>query len=189
MCSWGPLGLLDFGGGGGYARGLRFFAGLVGNSNECGSRMGQSPEYKAVDLFCGAGGLSLGLHWAGWNVELAVEQNAAASATYRHNFPSTMFLEKDVREVCFSGYKGIDLVAGGPPCQPFSVAGEQLAENDPRDMVPAFVRVVRETRPKSFLMENVPGLLTTKHKTYTSSVVRMFQSLDYVDGWRPAACR
>ncbi len=173
------LGLLDFGGGGRYARGLRFFAGLVGKSNECGSRMGQSPEYKAVDLFCGAGGLSLGLHWAGWKVEIAVEQDSAASTTYRHNFPGTMFLEKDVRDVCFSDYKGIDLVAGGPPCQPFSVAGEQLAENDPRDMVPAFVRVVREIRPKSFLMENVPGLLTAKHKTYTSSVVRMFRSLDY----------
>ncbi len=141
--------------------------------------MGQSSEYKAIDLFCGAGGLSLGLHWAGWKVTVAVELDASAAATYRHNFPETFFLEKDIQEVSFADCKDIDLVAGGPPCQPFSVAGEQLAENDPRDMVPEFVRVVGEVRPKSFLMENVPGLLTAKHKAYTSSVLQMFQSLDY----------
>jgi DNA (cytosine-5)-methyltransferase 1 len=70
-------------------------------------------------------------------------------------------------------------VAGGPPCQPFSVAGKQQAGLDPRDMVPQFIRAVSEARPRIFLMENVPGLLTQKHTSYTKQVIRQFEELRY----------
>ena len=112
----------------------------------------------AIDLFSGAGGLSLGLHQTGWNVVAAVESDPWCVATYKRNFGETD-ISADVRGVDFSRFEGIDLVAGGPPCQPFSVAGKQLAKADPRDMMPQFVRAVREARPRAFLLENVAGLL------------------------------
>ena len=100
---------------------------------------------KAIDLFSGAGGLSLGMKMAGWDVRLAVEYDATAIETHRKNMPDVVHMCDDIRDIDFSEYKGrIDLVAGGPPCQPFSVSGKQLGMLDIRDMVPEFVRVVRE---------------------------------------------
>src|SRR5579859_7858192 len=121
-------------------------------------------EPKAIDLFSGAGGLSLGLHMAGWNVVTALEIDPNAVATYKRNFPDTSVIKSDVTTIDFKQFQGIDLVAGGPPCQPFSVAGKQKAAADSRDMVPHFIRAVKEIQPKAFLMENVKGLVTPKHR-------------------------
>lgn len=132
----------------------------------------------AVDLFAGAGGLSLGLHTAGWDVVASVEWDTWASQTYQANFPGTQMFS-DVQEVDFHSFSGIDLIAGGPPCQPFSVAGKQLASDDPRDMVPQFVRAVQEARPRAFLMENVPGLLTQRNISYTKKAVAQLEDLGY----------
>lgn len=133
----------------------------------------------AIDLFAGAGGLSLGLHLAGWNVITAIESDRWAVATYKQNFPDASVIDKDVRKVDFSQFQGIDLVAGGPPCQPFSVAGKQLSQADSRDIVPEFIRAVREAKPKAFLMENVPGLQTAKHQPYAKWVIQQFKALGY----------
>ncbi|MEB3831036.1 DNA cytosine methyltransferase [Phormidium sp. CCY1219] len=133
----------------------------------------------AIDLFAGAGGLSLGLHMAGWNVTTAIENEKWAIATYQQNFPATHLITKDARKIDFTQFQGIDLVAGGPPCQPFSVAGKQLAKADPRDRVPEFIRAVKEIRPPAFLMENVPGLQTTKHIEYSQWLYREFRRLGY----------
>jgi DNA (cytosine-5)-methyltransferase 1 len=116
---------------------------------------------------------------AGWNVVTAIEVDAWAAATYRENFPSTDVICSDARAVDLRQFQGIDLVAGGPPCQPFSVAGKQLSQADPRDMVPEFIRAVKEIRPKAFLMENVPGLQTAKHLYYSQSVFRQLRALGY----------
>jgi DNA (cytosine-5)-methyltransferase 1 len=137
----------------------------------------------ALDLFAGAGGLSLGLHAAGWNVVAAVEWDIWASQTYQLNFPDTEMFS-DVREVDFRPFRGVDLIAGGPPCQPFSVAGKQLASEDPRDMVPQFVRAVQEILPRAFLMENVPGLLTQRNLSYTKKVVAQLEDLGYTVNYR-----
>ncbi|HEY9874510.1 MAG TPA: DNA cytosine methyltransferase [Candidatus Obscuribacterales bacterium] len=134
---------------------------------------------RAIDLFAGAGGLSLGLHMAGWNVETAIEVDKWAVTTYKQNFPAASVIDKDVCQLDFTQFQGIDLVAGGPPCQPFSVAGKQLSQADPRDLVPEFIRAVREIRPKAFLMENVPGLQTEKHQHYAKSVVQQLEALGY----------
>jgi DNA (cytosine-5)-methyltransferase 1 len=138
------------------------------------------PLKSAIDLFSGAGGLSLGLHMAGWEVLLAVELDKDAAKTYRANFSQTTLLEKNIQDIDFTPYRGqITLVAGGPPCQPFSVAGNQLAEDDPRDCVPAFIRVLREVEPLYFLMENVPGLLTSKHQLYIKRMLRNMRDAGY----------
>jgi DNA (cytosine-5)-methyltransferase 1 len=139
----------------------------------------QNSLKSAIDLFAGAGGLSLGLHNAGWNVVTAIEVDGWATATYQENFPNTNVMREDIRAIDFKQFQGIDLVAGGPPCQPFSVAGKQLAQLDSRDMVPEFIRAVKEIRPKAFLMENVPGLQTAKHLYYSQWVLCQFKKLGY----------
>jgi DNA (cytosine-5)-methyltransferase 1 len=133
---------------------------------------------RAIDLFAGAGGLTLGLIYSGWDVIAAVEFDNWAAQTHKYNFPDTSILS-DVRDVDFRVFRGIDLVAGGPPCQPFSVAGKQLASADPRDMVPQFIRAVSEASPKSFLMENVPGLLSQRNRSYTRHIINQFEELGY----------
>jgi DNA (cytosine-5)-methyltransferase 1 len=112
----------------------------------------------AIDLFCGAGGLSIGLHAAGFETVAAVEIGGDACATYRNAFPGTTLLQQDIRTVDFSQWRGVDLVAGGPPCQPFSTGGLQRGREDARDFLPDFVRAVLQVQPRAFLMENVPGL-------------------------------
>lgn len=134
----------------------------------------------AIDLFSGAGGLSLGLKRAGWSVAAAVEFDDSASSTHALNFPETEHFTCDVKKIDFAKFFGIDLIAGGPPCQPFSVSGKRLGAFDVRDMVPEFVRAVREARPRAFLMENVAGLAGSKFNEYLSEQVFALHSLGYV---------
>lgn len=140
---------------------------------------------KAIDLFCGAGGLSLGLKTAGWDVVAAVEYERTAMDTHARNMPGVDHLCGDVREVNFKKYRGaVDLVAGGPPCQPFSVSGKQLGNDDLRDMVPQFVRAVREVKPKAFMLENVHGLATARFLPYLEEKVRELAKLGYKIQWK-----
>lgn len=133
----------------------------------------------AIDLFAGAGGLSLGLKESGWSVAAAVEFDETAATTHAHNFPEVEHLNCDVRGINFKRFAGIDLIAGGPPCQPFSVSGKRLGAFDLRDMVPEFVRAVQEARPRSFLMENVAGLAGSKFDRYLSEQIYALHSLGY----------
>jgi DNA (cytosine-5)-methyltransferase 1 len=115
-------------------------------------------EYTAIDLFAGAGGLSLGLHAGGIKSVMAVEIVADAANTYQGIFPDVEVCREDIRAVDFKRWRGVDVVAGGPPCQPFSIGGLRRGRSDQRDFLPEFVRAVLEVRPRAFLMENVPGL-------------------------------
>lgn len=140
---------------------------------------------KAIDLFAGAGGLSLGLKMAGWDVRVAVEYDATAIETHRKNMPDVLHLCDDIRDIDFRNYRGgIDLVAGGPPCQPFSVSGKQLGKLDIRDMVPEFVRVVREVLPPAFLMENVKGLTSPRFRAYLEEHIGELKDIGYDVYWR-----
>ncbi|MCS3399945.1 DNA cytosine methyltransferase [Burkholderia thailandensis] len=133
-----------------------------------------------IDLFAGAGGLSLGLKLAGWETLVASDYDQAACATYRRNFEGVDVVEGDVRKVSWKHLRGkVDLIAGGPPCQPFSVAGNQMAHQDERDMLPEFVRAVREIKPRLLLMENVAGLTTTRNLPYLESKLDELRELGY----------
>jgi DNA (cytosine-5)-methyltransferase 1 len=136
-------------------------------------------DNQAVELFTGAGGLSLGLHNAGWDVIQGIELEPRAVATFKHNFPTSDVIPQDVQTIDFTQFKGIGLIAGGPPCQPFSVAGKQLADEDSRDMVPEFVRAVSQARPKAFIMENVHGLMTKRHWAYIEYMASQLEELGY----------
>jgi DNA (cytosine-5)-methyltransferase 1 len=130
----------------------------------------------SIDLFCGAGGLSLGLERAGFQPVLGLDINSDACATYRQAFPKAKVLQGSVVEVNFKKWRGIDLIAGGPPCQPFSNGGKRLAAADTRDMLPEFVRAVNEALPRAFIMENVAGLLAPRNRDYLNKVLGMFKS-------------
>lgn len=133
-----------------------------------------------IDLFAGAGGLSLGLEAAGWKSRLAIDHDKFACETYRKNMPQAEVLNGDIRKIDWRFLSGkVDLVAGGPPCQPFSVAGNQRADEDVRDMLPEFVRAVREIQPKLFLMENVAGLVSPRHVDYLATRLKQLNSLGY----------
>jgi DNA (cytosine-5)-methyltransferase 1 len=129
---------------------------------------------RSVELFTGCGGLAMGLSRAGFHHELMVEWNENAYATIKHNkerglshvheWPSQ---HADVRNIDWSTIPGnIDLVAGGPPCQPFSIGGKHAGNEDRRDMWPEAIRAVRELRPRAFLFENVRGLTRPAFSEY-----------------------
>jgi DNA (cytosine-5)-methyltransferase 1 len=124
-----------------------------------------------VDLCCGAGGLSHGLEQAGFHTVFALDNDADACESYRAAFPEVIPHRQDIREVSFTSFRGIDLIAGGPPCQPFSIGGRRLGKGDCRDLLPEFVRAVAEARPRAFLLENVPGLASPAHRGYLTDML------------------
>ncbi|MGO9657088.1 MAG: DNA cytosine methyltransferase [Acidimicrobiales bacterium] len=113
---------------------------------------------EAVDLFCGAGGLSLGLRAAGVEVVAGVERDDDALATWSAAHPRAAAVGGDVNEVDWRRFDGVTLVVGGPPCQPWSVGGLRRGEDDERDGWPAFLTALQVLQPRAFLAENVAGL-------------------------------
>jgi DNA (cytosine-5)-methyltransferase 1 len=132
-----------------------------------------------IDLFSGAGGLSLGLEAAGFHCVTAVEMNRDACETFAMRHRDALIHDVPIQQVDFAKYAGIPLLAGGPPCQPFSAGGKGLASEDARDMIPQFVRAVKEASPEVFLMENVPGLAGPTHRTYLNHSLAKLSKLGY----------
>ena len=118
---------------------------------------------RCIELFAGCGGLALGMERAGLRHELVVEINAQATKTLRVNTTWPLYAG-DVRDIDFSEFKGLDIVSGGPPCQPFSIGGKHRAWDDPRNMFPEATRAVDAIRPRAFLFENVSGLAREKFR-------------------------
>ena len=123
-----------------------------------------------LELFSGAGGLALGLERAGFTATALVERNKSACATLRTNRPDWRVLESDVCAIDFAGLGPVQVVAGGPPCQPFSMGGKANGFDDHRDMFPQAVRAVRELRPLAFVFENVRGLLRPAFRNYVEFI-------------------
>lgn len=137
-----------------------------------------------VEICAGAGGQALGLEQAGFGHEAAVELDAAACATLRANRPAWDVVQRDVRELQGSDYRGVALFAGGVPCPPFSVAGKQLGSQDERDLFPDALRLIREIRPRAVMLENVPGLATAKFADYRRRLAGKLSQLGYVVYWQ-----
>lgn len=140
-----------------------------------------------VDLFCGAGGMSLGFHWAGFRTVLANDNFRDAAETFKFNNPESKFIfgditESDIKASIFSELakgKRVDLVVGGPPCQGFSHAGKRLID-DPRNVLyKEFVEVVSKVRPPIFIMENVEGILSMDKGRVFTAIKEDFEALGY----------
>jgi DNA (cytosine-5)-methyltransferase 1 len=133
---------------------------------------------RAVEIFAGAGGLALGVSEAGFSHDAIIEVDRDACSTIRANQKRRIMpvldwplFEQDITDFDFSNIaEGLDLLCGGPPCQPFSLAGKSLGRRDDRDMFPQAIRAVRELRPRAFLFENVKGFLRPSHLTYSEYV-------------------
>jgi len=126
---------------------------------------------KSVELFSGAGGLALGLEAAGFEPLALYEYNADACNTLRRNRPDWNVMEGDVRDFSFEQQnQQVDFVAGGPPCQPFSMGGKAKGKQDRRDMFPEAVRAVRTLKPRAFLFENVRGLMRPAFANYVEYI-------------------
>ncbi len=124
----------------------------------------------ALSLFSGGGGLDLGFERAGYTHAASFELLSICGETLRANRPHwTVHAgdgDGDVTLASFRRFRGVDVVHGGPPCQPFSTAGKQAGERDPRNLWPEFVRCVREVQPRAFVAENVPGMLDAKFEQF-----------------------
>lgn len=141
-------------------------------------------ELTSLEICAGAGGQALGLENAGFAHVAAVELDPHAARTLNENRPKWNVLHLDVREFDASGYKGVDLVAGGVPCPPFSVAGKQLGADDERDLFPTALNIVEVVRPAAVLLENVPGLATAKFEAYRRAIAQRLAALGYRVHWQ-----
>jgi DNA (cytosine-5)-methyltransferase 1 len=129
---------------------------------------------RSLELFAGAGGLGLGLHAAGFHPVGVIERDVDCCNTIRENskrgaksMRSWKLVGSDVCDVNFHAFEDkLDLVSGGPPCQPFSLGGKHRAHEDSRDMFPQAVRAVRQIRPSAFIFENVKGLTRDRFRNY-----------------------
>jgi DNA (cytosine-5)-methyltransferase 1 len=146
----------------------------------------------ALEICAGAGGQALGLEWAGFAHRAVVENDPHACGTLRlnrdhdgiaeaHRWP---VLEMDVHDVNGADFRGVDLVAGGVPCPPFSIAGKQLGEDDERDLFPKALDIVEGADPRAVLLENVRGLSSVRFSNYRAQIVDRLESLGYTVRWQ-----
>ena len=141
-------------------------------------------QFSSLEICSGAGGQALGLELAGFEHQVLVEIDPYACATLRYNRPHWNVVEGDLRNFDGSSLKGIDLLAGGVPCPPFSKAGRQLGENDERDLFPDAIRLVDECKPKAVMFENVRGLLDAVFEDYRTKVEKQLKKQGYTTAWK-----
>ena len=149
-------------------------------------------RYTSIELCAGAGGQALGLHQAGFKHKLLIEIDEPACKTLELNNVNHSLGWENILEGCVEQfaenyahkYKGIDLVAGGVPCPPFSKAGKQLGKDDERDLFPAALKIVEKTKPKAVMLENVAGLLEPKFDKYREEIDRKLNVLGYDTFWK-----
>lgn len=133
---------------------------------------------RTLEIFSGAGGLAKGLELAGFEPVSFIEFNKHACNSLRANFDPALIYEGKIEDFNLSSISEIELVAGGPPCQPFSLGGKHQAEKDNRDMFPYAVKCISQFKPKAFIFENVKGLLRASFRVYFDYIIL---SLTYPD--------
>lgn len=132
-----------------------------------------------MEICAGAGGLALGLEQAGFAHQLLVDIDPDCCATLRANRPRWNVRQGDARELDGGAWHGVDLLAGGVPCPPFSIAGLRKGSDDERDLFPALIELAAQIRPKAVLVENVPGLGEARFSDYLESVCLQLRLLGY----------
>ena len=141
--------------------------------------------YKTIDLFCGAGGFSLGFEMAGFETSLAIDLWEPAIDTFNYNRENKVGLNIDIYEYDnerleeFIDENDVDGIIGGPPCQGFSMVGTRDEEDDRNNLYLQYVRFVDVVKPKFFILENVKGLLTLKDGFFKEDIINRFSELGY----------
>ena len=140
---------------------------------------------KVGDLFAGVGGMSQGFKMAGnFDIAFAIEYDKDIAASYQRNHNQTDVYAKDISDIdvklLHKKHPNIDVIIGGPPCQGFSQKGKRLSLDDPRNyLFQQFVRFVKEFKPKYFVLENVPNIVTTANGYFKDQIVSAFNQIGY----------
>jgi DNA (cytosine-5)-methyltransferase 1 len=137
-----------------------------------------------LEICAGAGGQAIGLEAAGFELAAAIEIDSHACNTLRRNRPSWQLIESSITEIDGTQFHGIDLLAGGVPCPPFSIAGKQLGHDDERDLFPEALRLIAESKPKAVQLENVPGFASARFDDYRRKYLQKLGRLGYESDWR-----
>lgn len=143
-----------------------------------------SQGFTSIEICAGAGGMALGLECAGFGHLAVFDNDKHAHATLLHNRPEWNPQLCDVKSLDCSRYQGIDLFAGGVPCPPFSIAGQQKGANDERDLFPDALRLIKQTAPKAVLLENVRGFSGTRFVEYRRNLISQLNQMGFVVQWR-----
>lgn len=141
-------------------------------------------KFTSIEICAGAGGQAIGLEQAGFIHLGLVEIETLACQTLKKNRPNWNVIEKDIKEFSATEFEDVDLLAGGVPCPPFSIAGKQLGHLDERDLFPEAIRLARQCNPKAVMLENVRGILDIKFKEYRSTILNEFYNMGYQCDWR-----
>lgn len=139
---------------------------------------------QSIEFCAGAGGQALGLEQAGFRHAALVEIEPDYAQTLRLNRPLWEVSVADMNQFDGRPYRGVDLLAGGLPCPPFSVAGKQLGDKDERNLFPAALRLIDEIRPKAVMIENVRGFLSAVFEDYRLHLKQQLHKLGYHTEWR-----
>ena len=140
---------------------------------------------RALDLFSGPGGLTLGMKEAGVEPVACVEKRKDAVDTFALHTDAAHHFNEDIRKIDFSKYNGkVDLIYGGPPCQPFSTGGLRLGKSDARNMIPEYLRALDEVQPAAFLIENVPGLATKNRIENLTELLTELEAREFKINWK-----
>ncbi len=133
--------------------------------------MKNNPKISCLELFAGAGGLAKGIELSGIQHNALIEWNKNACQTLTYNYSENLVYHTDIRSFQFDQFDDVDLVAGGPPCQPFSLGGKHQGNIDERDMFPYVCKAISISRPKFFIFENVKGLLRKSFRRYFEYII------------------
>lgn len=137
----------------------------------------------ALELCAGAGGQALGFESAGFEHVALIDNDPHSCATLRTNRPYWNVIEADLRRFQTDYWQGVDVVAAGLPCPPYTIAGKQLGADDERDLFPVFLEIVMTVCPQVVLVENVRGLMQPRFAEYREHIRRKLSSLDYSVHW------
>lgn len=133
----------------------------------------------SIEICAGAGGQALGLAMAGFHHVALVEYEPDYCNVLRTNRPEWNVICADIHQFDGTPYRGTDLLAGGVPCPPFSVAGKQLGKDDDRDLFPEAIRLIREINPRAVMLENVRGFLSPQFEEYRNHILQAIRDLGY----------
>lgn len=135
---------------------------------------------RTLDIYSGAGGLSIGLEAAGFEIVAGADIDPDACDTFAKAHPAAEVLQGDVGQMSFRRWRGaVDCVVGGPPCQPWSTGGKRLGIADPRDGWPGYIRALKEIEPHAFIAENVAGLVAGSRWPYFQSLIKRLEDLGF----------
>jgi DNA (cytosine-5)-methyltransferase 1 len=141
-------------------------------------------SFSVLELCAGGGGQALGLEMAGFHHAAAVEYEPQFCTTLRKNRPHWNVIQQDIRNLRAQDFFGVDLLAAGVPCPPFSIASKQLGADDDRDMFPAAIELVAQIKPRAVLFENVPGFASAKFEQYRRDLLAKLSKLGYQPEWK-----